>query len=166
MMNKVKVSFVRGFTLIELLVTIAIMAVLMTFAIPSYQGWLQNNALKAALQNWRESFYYAQTVAMQKQRNITLCASSDGATCNTDDFAKGWIVIIPQDDNPDMGTVLQDFVPLTMVAQMKLNDSKDSVSFLANGRLNSGVAGNTLTITDNNGHQKTLTFNGQGRIYR
>lgn len=157
----------RGFTLIELLVTIAIMAVLMTFAIPSYQGWLQNSALKAALQNWRESFYYAQTVAMQKQRKITLCASSDGATCNTDDFdfAKGWIVIIPQDDNPNTGVVLQDFVPSTMVATMKLNDNKNSVSFLANGRIGSGVAGNTLTITDNNGHHKTLTFNGQGRIY-
>lgn len=151
----------RGFTLIELLVTIAIMAVLMTFAIPSYQGWLQNNALKAALQNWRESFYYAQTVAMQKQRNITLCASSDGATCDTDDFAQGWIVISPQDDNK----VLQDFVPSTMVATMKLNANKDSVIFLANGRIGSGAAGNTLTITDNNGHQKTLTFNGQGRIY-
>lgn len=151
----------RGFTLIELLVTIAIMAVLMTFAIPSYQGWLQNNALKAALQNWRESFYYAQTVAMQKQRKITLCASSDGATCDTDDFAQGWIVISPQDDNK----VLQDFVPSKMVSVMTLNNAQKRVTFLSNGRLNLGSAGKTLTIKDKKGNSKTLTFNGQGRIY-
>lgn len=96
----------NGFTLLELMVTIAIMAIIFSFAIPAYQNMVTRGKLKAALGEWQSSFYLAQSEAMRLKSDVKLCASEDGQTCNAtkNNFGKGWIILYGN-------RVIRDIVP-------------------------------------------------------
>ena len=87
-------STARGFTLIELMVTIAIMAILLAIATPSFNDALLSNKLSSYANNLVGSAYASRSEAIKRNAVITLCVSSDGTTCaNTGGWEQGWIVM-------------------------------------------------------------------------
>jgi len=69
-----------GFTLVELMVVIAIAAILLAIALPSFQG----NEMLASLS-------LARSEAIRSTRGGGVCPSADGATCAAD-WNSGWLV--------------------------------------------------------------------------
>jgi len=74
--------FPQGFTLIELLVVVAIAAILLTVGVPSYLTTIsgyrvanETNALVGDLQ-------YARSEAIKQGVTVSMCISTDGATCS------------------------------------------------------------------------------------
>lgn len=84
-------AFKRGFTLIELMVTIAVLAILLAVAIPSYQTFVMNSRMASQTNDLITALSLARSEAVKRAANVTVCASSDGATC-TGGWATGWIV--------------------------------------------------------------------------
>lgn len=85
-----------GFTLLELMVTLAVAAILVTIAIPSYRGLVQRNALTASVNDLVGDLNYARSEAVTRGQSVYLCQSSDQASCTKDsDWGKGWIVYAP-----------------------------------------------------------------------
>lgn len=85
-----------GFTLLELMVTLAVAAILVTIAIPSYRGLVQRNALTASVNDLVGDLNYARSEAVTRGQSVYLCQSSDQASCTGDsDWGKGWIVYAP-----------------------------------------------------------------------
>lgn len=82
---------IRGFTLVELLVTMAVAAILLTIAVPSYQNFVINSRMAAQANDLITALNLARSEAVKRGANVTICASSNGTGC-TGSWHQGWIV--------------------------------------------------------------------------
>ena len=80
-----------GFTLIELMVTIAVLAVLLGLALPSFQQSLRSNRAATATNDMLASLSLARSEAIRSTRGGGVCSSNDGAACNGG-WSDGWLV--------------------------------------------------------------------------
>lgn len=84
---------VRGFTLIELMITIAVAAVLMALAAPSFVDFQRNSALTAAANTLTASLNSARSEAM-KHGAFAMVVPESGAN-----WSQGWFVFVDKNLN-------------------------------------------------------------------
>ena len=65
----------RGFTLVELMVTIAVVAIITTIAIPSFQNMILRQNLRTSAYNIRDMLKETRSRAVLNQNEIVLCTS-------------------------------------------------------------------------------------------
>src|SRR5690606_33253855 len=107
----------RGVTLLELLVTLLMFGVVAGLALPNMRNFMQSNQVTSQANTFVGALNLARGEAITRGVNVTVCASSDQATCGSD-WADGWIVVLdtavagasPPND-PVEGTVLQVYSP-------------------------------------------------------
>jgi type IV fimbrial biogenesis protein FimT len=76
-----------AFYQIALMVAMAILAILAAIAVPGYDSVVLSSRLRTYTTDFSASAQLARSEAMKRNAPITLCSSSDGATC---DAAAGW----------------------------------------------------------------------------
>ncbi|WP_444920977.1 GspH/FimT family pseudopilin [Microbulbifer sp. CnH-101-G] len=105
----------RGFTLVELMVTLMVMAILVSIAMPSFTNSINNNRSIALSEEFIGALSYARSEAVKRGAAVSICASTDGASCTAaDTWSQGWIVFVDVavDDNtipPNVGAVLRSW---------------------------------------------------------
>lgn len=77
-----------GVTLLELLVAVAVVAVLLGIAVPTFTSTVNNNRLTAHANELIAGLQSARMEAIRRNTRVVLCRSDDGATC--DAGAGGW----------------------------------------------------------------------------
>ena len=93
-----------GFTLLELLVTLAVAAVLVAIAVPSYRDMVERNAMAASTNDLVGSLNYARSEAVTRGRETYVCPTQDKQTCTGQGrWTEGWIVYAP-DPGSDIPT--------------------------------------------------------------
>jgi type IV fimbrial biogenesis protein FimT len=83
----------QGFTLIELMITLAVMAILLGIAAPSFNNVVLSNKLSSYANNLVASANLARSEAIKRNSAITLCASSNGTSCAASGgWEQGWVI--------------------------------------------------------------------------
>ncbi len=139
--------YLRGFTLVELIVTIAILAVVMAVAVPSFTNFKRNSELTAAANSFVGMLAAARGEAM-KSSTTAVVLPLDGAN-----WANGWIAFLDKNFdgvyNADTDTLImkKDESLPSYFSMTKLGTAE---SFKYNGSgysvTGAGFGASTLTI--------------------
>lgn len=91
-----------GFTLIELMIVLAIAAILLTLAAPSFRDLLLNNRLTSTANEFIAAANLVRSEAIKRGRNATLCVSNNSMDANPTctggtDWGDGWLAWVDAD---------------------------------------------------------------------
>lgn len=72
-----------GVTLVELLVTLAVIAIVVSVALPTYRDTVERSRLKATVERVRSDLHLARTEALKRNRtiNVSFTRNGDGSWC-------------------------------------------------------------------------------------
>ena len=84
-----------GFTVTELMVVVAIVAILLGIGAPSYRYITNSYRMSAEVNGLLGDLQYARSEAIKEGQTVTICVSTEGATCargTNVNWGSGWIV--------------------------------------------------------------------------
>ena len=127
-----------GFSLLELMITVAVAAILMALAVPSFTSLINNNRLTSGSNALGTAMHHARSEAVRRNARVTLCASADGATCAGTGNWQGWVTLVTTG-----GEVLRTYA---LKAPLQGASATQRVDFRPDG-LARDAAGNLLAGT-------------------
>ena len=72
---------------------IAITIVVVSIGVPGFQDSIKNNRKTTAINDLRTALALARSTAITRRERVTICTSSDNATCtNLGDWSQGWVI--------------------------------------------------------------------------
>jgi type IV fimbrial biogenesis protein FimT len=92
-----------GFSLMELMTALTVLGVLLAVAGPGLADFVDESRLSGSSRDLVVDFALARNEAAMRAQRVTVCTSSDGATCANDDWNNGRLVFI--DNNGTVGDV-------------------------------------------------------------
>lgn len=117
-------------TLLELLTVIAVIAVLMAIAVPSFVSLTQTNRVAGEVNALAGDLQFARAEAVKEGLPVSICASSNGTSClGTATWNTGWIVFSDPNGNQtvDAGDlVLRKQIPWTSTDTFTAADSNSN----------------------------------------
>ena len=89
-----------GFSTVELMVALAIAAILLTVAVPSFRSLIQKQRMTTTVNEFFAAVNLTRSEAIQRGTRVDLVPAGDGT-----DWAKGWVVFIDKnnDQKPQAG---------------------------------------------------------------
>ncbi|MCQ4274876.1 GspH/FimT family pseudopilin [Stutzerimonas degradans] len=150
----------RGFTLIELLVTVAILAILLGLAVPSFRSLIENNRTQTAANNLTGALQFARSEAIKRGVATQICRRNGNACANATTWGDGWLVKISGGDVLQVWDATANGTTVTGPAE--------TLTFRPNGLLANALDDNeefVVSITDcSNQPQYTIALSATGRV--
>lgn len=128
----------NGVTLIELMTALAVAAILMSIAIPSFRQSIINNRLASITNEFISGINFARSEAIKLGRSVTLCKSTDGSSCSTDNaefWEDGWIAFadLDADGVVDTSEILRTWPALDASYTLRSSEFPDSLRYNPQG---------------------------------
>lgn len=141
----------RGFTLVELMATCTVAGVISAMAVPAFNNIVLTDRDVGQINSLVASFQYARSEAVKRnlRGGITVCPSTDGATCNAGSkWRSGWIVWYTDPLNGP--TTLRQMPALGGNTTVTATGNPTGITFLPNGMIQPTVS-STFTVCDARG---------------
>ncbi len=84
-----------GFTITELMIVTTIVAILLSIGVPSYRYVTTSSRVSSEINGLLGDMQFARSEAVREGQTVTVCPSTDGATCSggtSGTWQSGWIV--------------------------------------------------------------------------
>jgi len=140
----------HGFTLVELMVTVAVLAIVMAVAVPSFTNLINSNRLTAQANEVLAGLILARTEAIKRNESMVFCHTTDGENCSVPPVAgwQGWLVRGTVDPTV-IATGITLTQQLTMLSSSNVTNAVianigHSLRFNPQGLVRSGNANNPL----------------------
>lgn len=150
----------RGFTLIELMVVVAVLAIVATVAVPSFQQLIENNRLATESNRILSAISFARSEAVRVGDDVSLTADGGG-------FDEGWCVHLGA--ACDAANSLRQFDALS---QLDYSGSENTLTFNSRGEMTNAdftisiePAGCSGVTTDKT-RTITVSLSGRGSIQK
>jgi type IV fimbrial biogenesis protein FimT len=159
---------VEGFTLIELMIAVAILVIVLVIAVPSLQGFIQDNKQKVTRDLLANSLMVAQQEAIRSNLSTYVCPTSSGTTCEAAWGANmGWLVFRDDDRNATLSDTSQIIASYPKAKAAKINFSATGSSspllrFFPTGHALAGVL--TVCAPSNDYQDQRISVTRMGRI--
>lgn len=151
-----------GYTLIELMSMLAVVSILVSVGLPMLNVFFDSNRMVSNTNDLVGGLNIARSEAIKQQSRITMCQSSDSATCTgSDQWEDGWIVFQDPNGNATVDggeRILRLNAAADGQVTIRSNDVNNliasSVSFTSRGlpkALNGGTQSGTFRICDKRG---------------
>ncbi|NIK38316.1 type IV fimbrial biogenesis protein FimT [Xanthomonas arboricola] len=156
-----------GFTLVELIIAIAVLAILLTIALPSFRGVIRSNRVASSANETLGLLSLARSEAIRNRRGGGVCGSASGTACDNN-WGSGMLAWADTDGDGAFkgGDTVLRFVSI----DPSLSNSGPfgaTIAFDGRGRrLASTNQQITLqpTTCDGQALRRTLVVNGAGQI--
>ena len=146
----------RGFTLVELMVTVAVAAVVLALAVPSFQTTLRNHRLTTYANEFIAALNLARTEAIRRGKAVVLCKSANGSSCQTggNNWEIGWIAFVDSDpsgtknsrDSTELILRVWPALPAGYTLRPNHNSFYNSISYGADGSVNNNKIVGTFAL--------------------
>jgi type IV fimbrial biogenesis protein FimT len=156
-----------GFTLLEMIIALALVSIVVAFAIPSMRTFTQNDRLTTNINTLIGHLAYARSEAVKRSVQVSVCASNDASTCSGG-WDDGWIVYIDADNNNSF-----DAGEEVIRAQQALGGNNTltptgigtQITYDNRGFVDAGSVGSLQLCDDRSGpHGKTVRITTTGRV--
>jgi type IV fimbrial biogenesis protein FimT len=92
-----------GFTVTEVVMVMTIIGIVAAIGIPSFKYVTTSNRISSEINGLLGDMQFARSQAIKEGQTVTVCSSSDGATCNIgpagNTWNTGWIVFLDSNGN-------------------------------------------------------------------
>jgi type IV fimbrial biogenesis protein FimT len=157
-----------GFTLIEMMMVLAISAILLTVAVPSFVSMTKNNKLTSHVNTLVSHVHFARSEASKRGTRIILCRTADatassptcGGTAHT--WSNGWLVFALGDTTGRPTPYLYDNTKDTLLI---LGEARAGVNVKTNGAVNNNLEFNDDGSTAENGSGLFVFCDDRGESY-
>jgi type IV fimbrial biogenesis protein FimT len=156
----------RGVTLLELLVAVAVAAILATVAIPDLTSMIRHNRAITSVNSLLHALILARYSAIERNRYVTVCRSSDGRHCTDDaNWEDGWLIFVNLDrDYPaqvDSGEPVL-YVHGSLAGSAHIISNRTAFTFRPRGIRSTN--GTLLYCSSDASNDRALIINVVGRI--
>lgn len=141
----------KGFTLIELMVTIAVLAVVLSIGIPSFNTLINNNRVASQINRFVVALNYARSEAIKRREDISITAVGG-------DWSQGWNVT---DTNANVLRTQEAFRIGSTLTGTQTSLSYDSRGFLSGG---AALTFNLCNADSQSGRQVSVAPGGRVNV--
>ncbi|MCF6262304.1 MAG: GspH/FimT family pseudopilin [Xanthomonadales bacterium] len=142
----------QGFTLVELLITIAIMAIMMALAVPSFTQMVERNQVTTTGNDMIASIMMARSTAVTREENIRLRRLSNWNTGWTVRDAANNVILRHETSHPNLLITAQG------------SNTSNSITYTAQGRTSPAlVAGDDYFKISLGSSERCINFSTSGR---
>jgi type IV fimbrial biogenesis protein FimT len=167
---------IKGFTLIELMIGLALGAIILTLAVPSFSTAMKNNKVLSTTNELITDINFARGEAVKRGQPVVLCRSASPAntspTCSgtANTWTTGWLVFVDTngDDSYDSATdtLVRIGNPVDESLTVKTNaTANQNVTYNPDGTTKSGGNTAVFAVCDDRGESegRQVQVNATGR---